>query len=90
MLTRVRPGASVLYARARRASLVRALRTGGTGQLVPNGTYTVRVSASGVPYAPRTVPSQETDGIFEAVGGRNQEFLKPSTTAQVAAVPSST
>ena len=26
---------------------------------------------------------EETDGIFEAVGGKNQEYLKPSTTAQV-------
>eukprot|EP00964_Phaeocystis_antarctica_P075460 scaffold46557_cov70-Phaeocystis_antarctica.AAC.2 len=35
MLTRVRPGASVLYVRATRASLLRAVRTRGAGQLAP-------------------------------------------------------
>ena len=39
-----------------------AVRTRGTGQLVRNGTYTVRVSASGVPYVPRTVDPQVAGG----------------------------
>ena len=57
----VRPGASVLYVRVTRASLLRAVRTGSSGQRVPYGTYTVRVPASGVPHVPRTVAPQVTD-----------------------------
>eukprot|EP00964_Phaeocystis_antarctica_P022723 scaffold12644_cov60-Phaeocystis_antarctica.AAC.1 len=55
----------VLYVRATRTSLLRAARTRGTGQLAPKThaltqgpthcTCAVRVPASGVPYAPRTV-----------------------------------
>ena len=52
----------MLYVRATRTSLRRAVRTGGTGQLLPHSTYTVRVSASGVPYVPRTVDPQVAGG----------------------------
>ena len=36
-----------------------------------------------VVYFENLLTPEETDGIFEAVGGKNQEYLKPSTTAQV-------
>ena len=49
------PAASALHARATRTSLLCAVRTGDTGQLLPHGTYTVRVPASSVLYLPRTV-----------------------------------
>ena len=55
------PGASVLYVRAARTSLLRAARTEGTGQLALAGhccTHAVCVPASGVPHAPRTVAPQ--------------------------------
>ena len=59
--SRVRMHASVLTHTSRG---LRAVRTGGTGQLLRHGTYTVRISASGVPYVPRTVDPQAR------VGGR--------------------
>ena len=50
-----------MYVRAARTSLLRAVRIGCTGQLAPgvtHCTYAVRVPASGVLYAPRTVAPQ--------------------------------
>ena len=69
------PGASVLYVWATRISLLRAVRTEGTGQLAPGGhccTYAVRVPASGVPYVPRTEAPSGTfsphDGLWKHAG----------------------
>ena len=45
------PGASVLYVQATRSSLLRSVRTWGTGQPLRHGSYTVRVP---VPHVPRT------------------------------------
>ena len=45
------PGASVLYVQATRSSLLRSVRTWGTGQPLRHGSYTVRVP---VPHLPRT------------------------------------
>ena len=53
-----RAGASVLYVRAARTSLLRAVRTGGEGQLAPgrhHGTYAVRRRAARPGQAPRYV-----------------------------------
>ena len=52
------PAASAPYVRATRTSLLRAVRSRGTGQLVRHGTYAVRAPASGVPYVPRSVAAQ--------------------------------
>ena len=46
----VGPGASVLYVRATRTGLLRAVRTRGAGQLVRHRTCAVRVPASCVLY----------------------------------------
>ena len=45
------PGASVLYVQATRSSLLRSVRTWGTGPPLRHGSYTVRVP---VPHVPRT------------------------------------
>ena len=67
VLTRTPRGASVLYVRATRTSLLRAVRTRGAGQLAPRYRYRrpqaryarrTRVPAPGVPYVPRTVAPQ--------------------------------
>ena len=53
-------GGSVLYVRATRTRLLRAVRTGGTGQLAPGAPRTVRTPYAYQPrpcyaYVPRTV-----------------------------------
>jgi hypothetical protein len=57
----VRPGASVLYVRATRASLLRAVRTGGTKQLACEAPRTVRDQQ---PPACRTQQQVERARVF--------------------------
>ena len=81
VLAHVRPGASVLYVRATRISLLRAVRTGGAGQLALAGhhcTYAVRVPASGVPYVPRTVAPQAAAAAANAASS----FLRSTVCAR--------
>ena len=66
----MRPRASSVLVRTglRTCTHLRAVCTGGTGQLAlgggSHGAYAVRVPASGVPYVPRAVATQVTPGCF--------------------------
>ena len=69
--------ASALYVRAARTRLLHAVRTGGTGQLVPHGTYTVRIRLGrAVRTAHRGTTGFELDerGVVLSVTGPDAPF----------------
>ena len=80
----VRPGASVLYVRTTRTSLLRAVRTRSAGQLAPRRPvlYVRRTRpASAVPYVPRTValqaPAWAWSGYGRAVAPSSRRMRRP-------------
>eukprot|EP00964_Phaeocystis_antarctica_P116900 scaffold80755_cov61-Phaeocystis_antarctica.AAC.4 len=76
----VRPGASVLYVRATRTSLLRAVRTRGAGQLAPGAGTTVRTSYA---YQPRPCRGKSDDegikGALERREGQEERDEREDT-----------